>query len=263
MSKTLRQVLWGGLVILCSFSWACSSGGRWQVLNNAGSRAAEQGDTLEAEKEFTAALREAEKFGEYDLRLATSLNNPATLYQDSGKYERAEQLYRRALAIEERTSSPGDPALLDSLSNLAAVREAEAKPAELRTHDERAQGGGGNKSDKSSHAASSRRLPATQNVKATGCQHEQCKKQKETVQFAEKHGPVFAQERTQGQEGGRPDQCSRIDEQDKPRIIQLGSARDNGGAVTRPGSEAAKGQHSTAQAMEPWIYATLCPGPYM
>jgi tetratricopeptide (TPR) repeat protein len=128
MPKTLRQVLLGGLAVLCSFSWACSPAGRWQKLNDAGSTAAEQGNIVEAEKQFAAALREAEKLGAYDPRLATSLNNLATLYQDRGEYALAEQLYRRALAIEKKASPQDDPLLADIRSNLAAVRKAEGKP---------------------------------------------------------------------------------------------------------------------------------------
>ncbi len=42
------------------------------------------------------------QFVEQDLRLATSLNNLATLYYSHGKYAQAEPLFRRALAIREK-----------------------------------------------------------------------------------------------------------------------------------------------------------------
>ncbi len=69
----------------------------------------QKADYVEAEKLLLAALKEAEKFGEQDLRLATSLNNLATLYRSQGKDAQAEPLYPRALAIREKTLRPEDP----------------------------------------------------------------------------------------------------------------------------------------------------------
>ncbi len=42
-------------------------------------------------------------------KLATRLNNLAELYRKQGKYEQAEPLYQRALAIYKKTFGPHHP----------------------------------------------------------------------------------------------------------------------------------------------------------
>ena len=133
MSKRFSWLSLGSLAVICSLSLACSRISPWEKENTAGSKAAAQGNTVEAERQFTAALHEAGKSGEPDLRLATSLSNLAAVYQDNGEYALAEQLYRRALAIEQEILLPGDPVLTDTLSNLAAVQLAAGKSPEVQT----------------------------------------------------------------------------------------------------------------------------------
>ncbi len=84
-----------------------------------------------------AALKEAEKFGDQDPRLATSLNNLAELYRAQGKYEQAEPLYQRALAIAEKVLGPEHSQVATVLENCAALlhklnRDAEAERMEAR-----------------------------------------------------------------------------------------------------------------------------------
>jgi tetratricopeptide (TPR) repeat protein len=50
---------------------------------------------------------------------ASSLNNLAALYYDQGKYEQAEPLYKRALAIDEKAYEPDHPDVATDLNNLA------------------------------------------------------------------------------------------------------------------------------------------------
>ena len=57
-----------------------------------------QGDYTEAEKQFAAALKEAEQFAPKDPRLATGLNSLAEVYRAQGRYAEAEPLYKRSLA---------------------------------------------------------------------------------------------------------------------------------------------------------------------
>ena len=72
----------------------------WQNHMDTGVKAYQQGNYPEAEKQFTAAVKEAEGFEPQDPRLATSLNNLALLYRTQGRYAEAEPLQRRALVIE-------------------------------------------------------------------------------------------------------------------------------------------------------------------
>jgi len=80
------------------------------------------------EKSFQAAVKEAERFGLQDPRLATSLNNLASLYHRQGKYTEAEPLYKRSLTIWEKTlallakvsehPNPNWPTILNVLDGL-------------------------------------------------------------------------------------------------------------------------------------------------
>ena len=58
---------------------------------------------------------------------ALSLNNLAVLYRKQGKYEQAEPLYVRALAIREQQLGPLHPDTASSLNNLAAPLLAQGK----------------------------------------------------------------------------------------------------------------------------------------
>jgi len=94
---------------------------------NLGEQAYKAGEYAKAEKLFESALKEAEGFGPNDRRLATSLNNLALLHKARGKYDQAEPLYKRALAIWEKCLGPDHPDVGASLSNLAGLYTAQAK----------------------------------------------------------------------------------------------------------------------------------------
>jgi hypothetical protein len=55
-------------------------------------------------------------------RLATTLNNLATLLNSTGRPEEAEPLLRRALAIREAHFAPDHPLVAETRSELAKVR---------------------------------------------------------------------------------------------------------------------------------------------
>ena len=52
---------------------------------------------------------------------ATSLNNLAVLYNSQGKYDDAEPLFKRALAVREEVLGPMHPDTATSLNNLAVL----------------------------------------------------------------------------------------------------------------------------------------------
>ena len=65
--------------------------------------------------------------------MATSLNNLAGLLRDTNRLAEAEPLYRRALAITEKSFDPDHPNVATNLNNLAGLlrttnRLAEAEP---------------------------------------------------------------------------------------------------------------------------------------
>jgi tetratricopeptide (TPR) repeat protein len=68
---------------------------------------------------------------------ATSLNNLAELYRAQGKYEQAEPLYQRSLAIWEKALGPEHPNVATALQNYAVLlrranRGPEAEKPEAR-----------------------------------------------------------------------------------------------------------------------------------
>src|SRR5205085_2146782 len=58
---------------------------------------------------------------------ATSLNNLAGLYDNQGKYEQAEPLFQRALAVSEQALGPNHPSTAQSLNNLALLYDSQGK----------------------------------------------------------------------------------------------------------------------------------------
>ena len=87
----------------------------------AGVKAYRQGRYAEAERQFKAAISEAEKFGEQDTRFATSLEKLAEVYGAQGKYGEAEALFKRELAISEKALGSDHPNVALSLNNLAGL----------------------------------------------------------------------------------------------------------------------------------------------
>ena len=80
---TIHKEKWLLVALVCLALWsahAAAQGGQWESYTTAGLAAFQQGNYVEAEKQFGTALKEAEGFGPKDTRLATSLNNLALLY---------------------------------------------------------------------------------------------------------------------------------------------------------------------------------------
>jgi tetratricopeptide (TPR) repeat protein len=70
--------------------------------------------------------------------VAAALNNMAALYKANAKYDDAEPLYKRALAIWEKTLGKDSHTVGNLLMNLAEVYRAERKPAEAAECETRA-----------------------------------------------------------------------------------------------------------------------------
>ncbi len=132
---TIHKAKWllVGLVLIGGVaSWlvyAPDQGAKWESYISAGEKAYHRADYAEADKQFEAALKEAEGFGPQDPRLAKSVNNLAALYHTQGKYAEAEPLHQRSLAIREKALGPEHPNVATSLNNLAALYEAQGANA--------------------------------------------------------------------------------------------------------------------------------------
>ncbi len=110
-------------------AYTSAQGGLWENYMAAATKAYQQGNYPEAEKQLGAALKEAEGFGPQDPRLATNLNNLGELYRLQGRYAEAEQHYKWALAVLEKALRPAHPQVATSLNNLAALYHAQGRYA--------------------------------------------------------------------------------------------------------------------------------------
>ena len=122
-----------GLVLACLALWPVhisAQGGLWETYTATGVKAYRQGNYPEAERQFKAAIKEAEGFGLLDLRLARSLSDLALLFFDQVKYAQAGSLYKRALAIYDKVLGPVHPDVAASLNNLAGVYGRQGRYAE-------------------------------------------------------------------------------------------------------------------------------------
>ncbi len=119
---------------------AWSQTNTWEQQIEAGKKAYSRAQYAEAENRFAAALREAEKFGPEDARLATSLNELGLVYSAQDKYAEAEPLFRRALAIREKALGPDHADVARTLNNLAALHRLQNQPAEAEPLIRRALG---------------------------------------------------------------------------------------------------------------------------
>ncbi len=109
---TTNKTRWLLVGLVCLALWPAHTSaqlGLWDTYRAAGDKAYQQGNYPEAEKQWAAAVKEAEGFGPQDPRLATSLNNLAEVYRLEGRYGEAEPLHKRAPAIVEKALGPEHP----------------------------------------------------------------------------------------------------------------------------------------------------------
>ena len=69
------RMLWRSLLTLTLLSSISAGQNSWEEKNQAGEKAFREGHFAEASRLFTEALREAQKFGSNDVRLAPIYNN--------------------------------------------------------------------------------------------------------------------------------------------------------------------------------------------
>ena len=97
--------------------------GSWSVHTSTGEYAFARGDIDRAESEFRAALEIAQGLPAGDLRLETSLENLARLYEHQSNFDRAQPLYQLLLAAKELRLGSESPDLLSSLYAVARVSQ--------------------------------------------------------------------------------------------------------------------------------------------
>jgi tetratricopeptide (TPR) repeat protein len=91
----------------------------WMERAKAGFKALMEGKHAEAERHYKDALKEAEGFGENDWRLGATLEGLASAYKGQRKYSEAESLYKRAIAVFQKSKGPESTNVITTLTNLA------------------------------------------------------------------------------------------------------------------------------------------------
>ena len=93
----------------------------WDAENRRGAHLYQQGRYAEAALAFRAALVVAEQFGPLDTRVATVLNNLASLCHQQGDLVEAQTLYERVLNIRRQALGLDHPMVAQSLNNLSSL----------------------------------------------------------------------------------------------------------------------------------------------
>lgn len=91
----------------------------WQKYSADGAKAYEQANWGAAERSFKLALKEADSFGDKDLRLASSLTNLGVLYNYRSQPAKAEPLFERAIAIKQKALGPDNPEVISAVGKMA------------------------------------------------------------------------------------------------------------------------------------------------
>jgi tetratricopeptide (TPR) repeat protein len=125
--KTILLLMAGLIGFLGGPALGFADGQSWDAHMSAGNQFAAQGRHEEAEGRYVEAIEEAKTFGPKDTRLATSLNNLASLYQAQGKHTQAELLYQQSVGCLEGALGLEHPFLAAALTNLAWLYYATAQ----------------------------------------------------------------------------------------------------------------------------------------
>lgn len=105
-------------------------GSDWEKLKSSGQKALEEGNFLEAQAFWLAALEETSDFRFDDPRLTMTLENLAEVYWRRNKFDKAEPLCKQVLQIAESMLGPEHTDVALAANNLALVCEKQGKYAE-------------------------------------------------------------------------------------------------------------------------------------
>src|SRR5688572_27618372 len=105
--KLTTAVFVGFGLVACEVA-ATAQQATWERNLRTGNEFVSQGQYAQAERSYLSAIREAEKFGPDDQRLALALASLAMLYMNQGQTEKALPLAGRALAIRAGKEAGAD-----------------------------------------------------------------------------------------------------------------------------------------------------------
>jgi tetratricopeptide (TPR) repeat protein len=107
-------------------------------LLTAGQKAREKGDYTQAQEWLERLLKIRKAEGKNGLDLALALNELALLYDNQGRYEEAEPMYKRSLDIWEKALGTDHPDVATSLNNLAGLYKDQGRYEEAESMYQRA-----------------------------------------------------------------------------------------------------------------------------
>lgn len=105
----------------------------WQRNIQSGQMALQRGRHARAEKQFLAALKDAEALGKKNPRLAITLNLLAEACRIQGKFKEAEQYFQRALTLGKQSLGKDNPEyikIVDNHDKLLRAQGLENKPSQ-------------------------------------------------------------------------------------------------------------------------------------
>ncbi len=111
---------------------------KWNESWKIASEATSEEDLAKAEEVLSLSLKEAERSGSKDSRLAAVLNCLAQVYEKQHRYAEAEALYTRVLAIDEKVLGKEHSAIINDLDNLAVTMMKQKKYKEAEALFQRA-----------------------------------------------------------------------------------------------------------------------------
>jgi tetratricopeptide (TPR) repeat protein len=110
----------------------------WKQLTADGDAAVKRGDKAEAEQAYKAAMTEAEKLGADNPAQAEAIVNLANFYYVQGAGDRADELYKKSLALHEKNLGKEHVDLVVDLVGLARVSSSQKKYADASGYYRRA-----------------------------------------------------------------------------------------------------------------------------
>ena len=115
----------------------CAGEREWRQYTQEGQDRYKRGDFQAAAGAFERAVREAQSFGEGNVRLATAFNNLALALAAQGRHVEAEPHFLRALRILEKALGPTHANVAAILNNLAQLYQDEGRYAEAEAFQKR------------------------------------------------------------------------------------------------------------------------------
>ncbi len=114
------------VILICLYPEVTSANeASWQRYVQSGQLALQQGRHERAEKQFMAALEDAEAMGERNPRLAITLNLLGEACRIQGKFLKAEPLFQRALTLGEQSLGKENPEFTKIVKNYAKLHRAQ------------------------------------------------------------------------------------------------------------------------------------------